>query len=132
MSGAPRTRLIRSPCTRRPAALVFRRAQSGRLREGPPGATEASAVQSIYQAGVPHTDAQGNIRTRRDSASFFPRCIYHALPGSFTAIKAAGFNCVHTWEDFGGRARLHSQSGLDDGWPIACSRDAKVPSVGHL
>ena len=71
------------------------------MRERSPEAPAASAVQSIYQSGVPHTDAQGNLRSRRDSASFFPRCIYHAMPGSFTAIKAAGFNCVHTWEGVG-------------------------------
>jgi hypothetical protein len=62
---------------------------------------EPSAVQSFYVAGVPHTDAQGNPRSRYDAASFFPRCIYHAVPGSFTVIKAAGFNCVHTWEGMG-------------------------------
>ena len=62
---------------------------------------EPSGMQSIYQAGVPHTDAQGNPRSRYDAASFFPRCIYHAVPGSFAVIKAAGFNCVHTWEGVG-------------------------------
>jgi len=72
---------------------------------GPAGISEAapdpSAVQSLYLSGVPHTDAQGNLRSAYDSASFFPRCIYHAVPGSFAAIKAAGFNCVHTWEGVG-------------------------------
>jgi hypothetical protein len=67
----------------------------------PDHSAEAPAVQSIYQAGVPHTDAQGNLRSRRDGASFFPRCIYHAVPGSFAAIRRAGFNCVHTWEGVG-------------------------------
>jgi hypothetical protein len=62
---------------------------------------EPSGVQSIYLGGVPHTDAQGSPRSRYDAASFFPRCIYHAVPGSFMAIKAAGFNCVHTWEGVG-------------------------------
>ncbi len=66
-----------------------------------PGTLEPAAVQSIYLAGVPHTDAQGTTRFRYNAASFFPRCIYHAVPGSFTVIKAAGFNCVHTWEGVG-------------------------------
>ena len=72
---------------------------------GPAGVSHAapdpSAVQSIYLSGVPHTDAQGRLRSAYDSASFFPRCIYHAMPGSFAAIKTAGFNCVHTWEGVG-------------------------------
>ena len=72
---------------------------------GPAGVSHAapdpSAVQSIYLSGVPHTDAQGHLRSAYDSASFFPRCIYHAMPGSFAAIKTAGFNCVHTWEGVG-------------------------------
>jgi hypothetical protein len=50
---------------------------------------------------VPHTDAEGGRRSRYDRASFFPRCLYHATPGSFAAIKAAGFNCIHTWEQAG-------------------------------
>jgi hypothetical protein len=54
--------------------------------------------QTVYQAGVPHTDRNGRVRTVRDSASFFPICLYHAVAGSFRAIKDAGFNCVHTWE----------------------------------
>jgi hypothetical protein len=62
---------------------------------------EPFAVQSIYSAGVPHTDARGALRSRYDTGSFFPRCIYHAVPGSFAAIKRAGFNCVHTWEGVG-------------------------------
>jgi hypothetical protein len=62
---------------------------------------EATAVQSIYLAGVPHTDAQGNPRFRYDAASFFPRCIYHAVPGSLMVIKSAGFNCVHAWPGVG-------------------------------
>ena len=43
----------------------------------------------------------GVVRTGYDTASFFPRCIYHAVAGSFGAIRAAGFNCVHTWEGLG-------------------------------
>jgi hypothetical protein len=73
----------------------------GRAHASSPEALEPSAVQSIYVTGVPHTDARGNPRSRYDAASFFPRCIYHAVPGSFTVIKAAGFNCVHTWEGVG-------------------------------
>jgi hypothetical protein len=41
------------------------------------------------------------VRTDYDTASFFPRCIYHAVAGSFRAIREAGFNCVHTWEGYG-------------------------------
>lgn len=58
-------------------------------------------MQRVYRAGVPHTDRAGNIRTGYDTASFFPRCIYHAVAGSFRAIREAGFNCVHTWEGYG-------------------------------
>jgi hypothetical protein len=60
-----------------------------------------SAVQTVYRAGVPHTDRHGTFRTRYDTASFFPRCIYHAVAGSFRSIRQAGFNCVHTWEGYG-------------------------------
>jgi hypothetical protein len=87
-------------CPARPRAAWWRRLPVLLALVGP-HAWFPSSVQSIYQAGVPHTDAQGNLRSQRDSASFFPRCIYHAVPGSFTAIKAAGFNCVHTWEGVG-------------------------------
>src|SRR5215210_4212523 len=41
----------------------------------------SSAIQSIYLGGVPHTDARGTPRSRYDAVSFFPRCIYHAMPG---------------------------------------------------
>ncbi|HEY7633938.1 MAG TPA: hypothetical protein VH763_00215 [Gemmatimonadales bacterium] len=59
------------------------------------------AVQRVYRSGVPHTDRTGTIQFEYDSASFFPRCLYHAMAGSFQAIKDAGFNCVHTWEGYG-------------------------------
>ena len=61
-------------------------------------ALSVGAVQMMYRAGVPHTDAQGNPRQRYDSTSFFPRCLYHAIPGSLRSIRDAGFNCVHTYE----------------------------------
>lgn len=77
---------------------------AGSLRRGlEPEALSDSAVQTVYRAGVPHTDSRGNIRTGYDSASFFPRCIYHAVAGSFRLIEEAGFNCVHTWEGYGVR-----------------------------
>lgn len=57
-----------------------------------------AGVQALYRHGVPHTDRQGNLRTTYGPESFFPRCIYHAIAGSFKLIEAAGFNCVHTWE----------------------------------
>jgi hypothetical protein len=59
---------------------------------------DTGAVQPIYAGGVPHTDAQGALRSRYGSGSFFPRCLYHAVPGSFSTIRRAGFNCVHVWE----------------------------------
>jgi hypothetical protein len=73
----------------------------GRAHGQPPEALSRAAVQRLYGAGVPHTDHQGNVRFRYDSASFFPRCLYHAMTGAFQVIKAAGFNCVHTWEGYG-------------------------------
>jgi len=73
----------------------------GRASGGLPEALSSAAVQRQYQGGVPHTDRQGGIRFRYDSASFFPRCLYHAMSGTFKAIKTAGFNCVHTWEGYG-------------------------------
>jgi hypothetical protein len=66
-----------------------------------PEMLEPSGVQSLYQSGVPHTDSGGTIRFRYDAASFFPRCIYHAVPGSLATIHGGGFNCVHTWEGVG-------------------------------
>jgi hypothetical protein len=74
---------------------------SGRARGYRPEARSDSAVQTAYRGGVPHTDAQGNVRTRYDPASFFPRCLYHAIAGSFRIIEQAGFNCVYTWEGDG-------------------------------
>lgn len=59
------------------------------------------AVQTVYRGGVPHTDKNGNARDSYTSTSFFPRCIYDAIPGSFQAIKDGGFNCVHTYEQYG-------------------------------
>jgi hypothetical protein len=72
-------------------------------RPGTPGreTIEPAGVQTVYRAGVPHTDAQGDRRWRVDDASFFPRCLYHAMPGSLGVIRAAGFNCVHAWEGAG-------------------------------
>ncbi len=59
------------------------------------------AVQTMYRAGVPHTDTRGRLRHAYDSASFLPRCIYHAIPGSFQQVRDAGFNCAHTYEQYG-------------------------------
>jgi hypothetical protein len=73
----------------------------GRASGHRPEALSPAAVQRVYQAGVPHTDRHGNLRFRYDVGSFFPRCLYHAMAGSFQAIKDAGFNCVHTWEGYG-------------------------------
>jgi len=64
------------------------------------------ALQTVYRAGVPHTDARGRPLMAFDGArSFFPLGIYHALSGehfgqvySFAPLKAAGFNTVHAWE----------------------------------
>ena len=61
---------------------------------GPPETLSDSAVQTVYRAGVPHTDRHGTLRTRYDTASFFPRCIYHAVAGSFRVIREAGFTPV--------------------------------------
>ena len=82
---------------------------AGRMRVGPvppsPSTPEEAlslgAVQTVYRAGVPHTDRQGNPRHGYDSASFFPRCLYHAIQGSLRSISDAGFNCVHTYESIG-------------------------------
>ncbi len=60
-----------------------------------------NAAQTMYRGGVPHTDRNGSIRYGFDSVSFLPRCIYHAIPGSFQGIRAAGFNCAHTYEQYG-------------------------------
>lgn len=64
----------------------------------PDGTYRIGAVQTLYRGGVPHTDRHGNVRRGYDSASFFPRCLYHAMKGSLQLIKDAGFNCVHTYE----------------------------------
>jgi hypothetical protein len=78
-----------------------------------PEALSTGAVQQAYQTGVPHTDPQGAIRFRYDSSSFFPRCLYHAMRETFQAIKAAGFNCVHTWEGYGIRDVIGELRGAD-------------------
>jgi hypothetical protein len=64
------------------------------------------APQTQYQAGVPHTAANGTRRTAFDPGqSFLPIGIYHALTGSWHGrdydladLKAAGFNVAHFWE----------------------------------
>lgn len=71
-----------------------------------PAQPPRSAVQTIYQNGVPHTDGGGNLRFRYDAAkSFLPIGVYHALHGrhfgrdySLGDIAKAGFNMVHFWE----------------------------------
>lgn len=70
----------------------------GRTEGFRPEAPSAGAVQTVYRSGVPHTDGQGRIRHAPGPASFFPRCIYHAVAGSFRAVREAGFNCAHVWE----------------------------------
>jgi hypothetical protein len=86
------------PC--QPRTAVIHGARNCESRN-PTFALSSAAAQLVYQRGVPHTDRQGSIRFRYDTASFFPRCLYHAMAGSFHAIKGAGFNCVHTWEGYG-------------------------------
>jgi hypothetical protein len=72
-----------------------------------PGAPSSNAayrvggMQTVYRAGVPHTDRHGHLRQRYGADSFFPRCLYHAIEGSLQVIKDAGFNCVHTYEQIG-------------------------------
>lgn len=69
----------------------------------PPGVT--AALQTIYAAGVPHTDRQGRLMLAADPArSFFPIGIYHALEGEqsghryeIAMLAPAGFNTVHLW-----------------------------------
>ncbi len=74
---------------------------SARIRISTAETRSVNAVQTMYRGGVPHTDRNGNIRYRYDGSSFLPRCIYHAIPGSFQAIRSAGFNCAHTYEQYG-------------------------------
>jgi hypothetical protein len=71
------------------------------LRRNSDAAYRIGAMQTVYRAGVPHTDRHGNIRDRYGADSFFPRCLYHAIEGSLRVIKDAGFNCVHTYEQIG-------------------------------
>lgn len=60
--------------------------------------TSSSAVQTVYQQGVPHTDKLGNVRTTYSAQdSFFPNAIY--LPsdesrdaGVVPVLSNAGFN----------------------------------------
>jgi hypothetical protein len=94
-----------SPSTNSPTLPLA----AGRIRVAPTRpspsthgeALSVGAVQTVYRAGVPHTDRQGNPRHEYDSASFFPRCLYHAMQGSLQSISDAGFNCVHTHESIG-------------------------------
>ena len=73
-----------------------------RDRESPP----ATAMQTPYRNGVPHTDAHGARRSQYDGArSFFPIGLYHTLSGrhfgrdhDLALIQKAGFNTIHTWE----------------------------------
>ncbi|MFA6244325.1 MAG: hypothetical protein WC655_25505, partial [Candidatus Hydrogenedentales bacterium] len=65
-----------------------------------------NAVQSVYRAGVPHTDPQGRVLTAYDAQrSFFPIATWGApLPGKYyesecdwNQLKGAGFNSVWPW-----------------------------------
>ncbi|MGH8587076.1 MAG: hypothetical protein ACREWE_13145, partial [Gammaproteobacteria bacterium] len=77
------------------------KASSADIRFSTAETGSANAVQTMYRGGVPHTDRNGNIRYGYDGSSYLPRCIYHAIPGSFQAIRSAGFNCAHTYEQYG-------------------------------
>jgi hypothetical protein len=67
---------------------------------------ELGAIQTVHQAGAPHTDRRGQPMTRYDKArSFLPIGVYHGLTGThhgrkydFSTLKQAGFNTVHGWE----------------------------------
>ena len=69
----------------------------------PQWSLSSSAVQSIYQNGVPHTDRRGNLRsTYSPSTSFIPLAVYSAYEGNvggaiwtFAKFAGAGFNTVH-------------------------------------
>jgi hypothetical protein len=82
--------------------LILPLVGSGALHISPASAPEEvyriGAAQTVYREGAPHTDRHGSVRHGYDSASFFPRCLYHAMKGSLQRIKDAGFNCVHTYE----------------------------------
>lgn len=75
--------------------------QSVTVPDEPP----ATAQQIVHREGVPHTDAQGNLRRAYDPArSFFPIGAYHAQHGEafgqkhdLALFKQAGFNTVHLW-----------------------------------
>lgn len=54
----------------------------------------SSAVQTIYQTGVPQIDTRGNTRTTFGPDSFFPNGIYYPTTGSLATIGKAGFNSV--------------------------------------
>ncbi len=64
------------------------------------------AVQTVYQAGVPHTDRHGRVRRAYDPAtSFLPIGLYHALAGrhfgrdyDLAAVRDAGFDAIYPWE----------------------------------
>ena len=73
----------------------------GRTAGYVPEAVDPAAGERTYRGGAPHTDRHGVRRTHYDRDSFFPRCIYHAMAGSFQTISDAGFNCAHVWEGHG-------------------------------
>lgn len=66
----------------------------------------ADAPQTVYRAGVPHTERTGAPRSTFDvDRSFFPIGLYHAMSGQhhgrnydLAEVAAAGFNTVHFWE----------------------------------
>jgi hypothetical protein len=63
--------------------------------------TTAQAVQTCYQAGVPHTDGAGSFRTVYGPGSFFPNGVFWLTDhptdaGAVAALTAAGFNAALT------------------------------------
>ncbi len=65
----------------------------------------ATAQQTMFRDGVPHTDRQGRLRRDFDAqASFLPIGIYHAIHGAahgyphdLSQFSQAGYNTVHLW-----------------------------------
>jgi hypothetical protein len=94
-------------------------------------AYRTGSMQTVYRAGVPHTDRHGNPREHLGDDSFFPRCLYHAIHGSLQAIKDAGFNCVHTYEQIGMHDIMPELRSADlqilRHWPT----DAEVRTFAH-
>lgn len=91
------------------APRVHREAHSPRRTTSSAFTPLPTARQTQHQAGVPHTDKTGRVRTEyKEGVSFLPLALYHTIIDSpfkgenYSAAEyhGAGFNTLHFWPGY--------------------------------